>query len=267
MRGTEALDSPRPSPTPRIRLHVYLAQCGVGSRRACERLIAAGSVAVTGRPVTEQGSTVQPGTDTVRVSGREVHPERKIYLALNKPRDVLCTCHDPTGRRTFLQFVPRLGVRLYPVGRLDRNSEGLLIVTNDGALAEAVTHPRYQVVRRYLARVAAPLSGDQLRRLRLGVTSEGEQLRAERIVTVPAAEGPCYEVQLREGRKREIRRMFEVVGSPVLALKRTQIGPLELGTLRSGRWRYLAPREVDWLKRSAAQGAIPLADREKGQRQ
>jgi 23S rRNA pseudouridine2605 synthase len=200
---------------------------------------------------------MDPRRDRVQVDGRPVRPERLVHLVLNKPRDVLCTCHDPSGRRTFLKLLPDFGVRLYPVGRLDRNSEGLLIVTNDGALAQSLMHPGREVPRRYRVRVAAPLTLEQRRRIREGMVVDGERLQVDELEPLPE-EGPAtYAVVLHEGRNREIRRIFEALRVPVEALKRLQFGPLELGDLRSGRWRRLTPREVRALLRCGRPEGAP----------
>src|SRR5450759_2308052 len=166
--GSVALDSPKPSPN-KLRLHVWMAQCGAGSRRACESWIAAGRVAVNGKVVTQMGVTLDPHRDAVSLDGRPLRAERMVYLLLNKPHDVLCTCHDPEGRRTVLQYLPRNYGRLYPVGRLDRDSEGLLLITNDGALALAMTHPRYGIQKVYEVRAATPLPEDAAQRFRDGI--------------------------------------------------------------------------------------------------
>ncbi|MEI6148714.1 MAG: pseudouridine synthase [bacterium] len=234
--------SPRPSRTPNVRLQKYLAACGLGSRRACETLIADGQVTVNGRLVCQQGVCVDPDVDRIEVGGRSIGVERKLYLLLNKPRDVLCTSHDTHGRRTFLDFFPGMATRLFSVGRLDRASEGLLIVTNDGDLALALTHPRHEVPKTYHVRLNGLLSPEALSRLRQGILSEGQTLRAERVV-LRSSRDQDYEVILNEGRKRQIRRMVEAMGLKVLRLKRVAIGSLTIAGLRSGTWRHLSEAE------------------------
>ncbi len=239
------MDSPKPSPRPSLRLQHFLALGGVGSRRACEALIAAGRVAVDGEVVRRQGVCVFPDARGVTVDGRPVRPESPAVLILNKPPEVVCTARDPQGRRTCLDLLPPdLGRRLYPVGRLDRDSEGLLVVTNDGALAHALMHPRHNVEKQYLVWPLRPLTPEAERRLRQGVRSQGERLVLDELVRV----GDTYRVRLREGRNRHLRRMFAAVGAGVGRLKRIAIGPLALGSLRSGGWRYLEEGEIRALR-------------------
>lgn len=243
----------------------HLAACGLGSRRACEALIANGRVKVNGRLVAQQGQCIDPEVDTIQVDDRAIHLERKLYLLLNKPRDVLCTCHDTHQRRTFMDLLPGVKARVFPVGRLDRDSEGLLIVTNDGALALALTHPRHEVPKTYVVRLNAPLSADDLRRMRAGILSEGQQLRVVE-VSHDEADEATYRMILREGRKRQIRRMVEALGRRVLRLRRVAIGPLSLAGLRLGASRPMTARELDALwdaagGRSAAASQDTFDDR------
>jgi 23S rRNA pseudouridine2605 synthase len=225
----------------------------VASRRAAESLIAAGRVRVNGQPVTQPGSRVRPGVDRVEVDGRQIAPAApRVYYLLNKPRDVLCTARDPAGRRTVHDLVGPMPQRIFTIGRLDRNSEGLLLLTNDGALAEALTHPRHQVIKTYQVWLPAPLTAAQEQQLLAGLLSEGDRLRAVR-VRGRAREGDRYryEIDLAEGKNRQIRRMMEALGTRVHRLLRTALGPLSLGPLRRGAWRPLAPAEVDALRRAA----------------
>lgn len=239
------LDSLRPNPRPSLRLHKYLASCGVGSRRACEKLIEQGVVQVDGVVVSEQGVSIDPGTQTVRVAGRVVAPETKVYFLLNKPRDVLCTSRDPQGRRTFRDLLPELPERVYTVGRLDRDSEGLLLVTNDGDFAHALTHPRHQVTKKYRVWIERPLIPAEEKRLLDGVSSEGELLSVLEIRRVRSRDArACYEVFLAEGRNRHLRRLFAELGREVLRLQRTEIGSLKLGRLGRGMSRTLRATEV-----------------------
>ena len=246
------MDSLRPSPNSRIRLQKFLAQCGVASRRAGETLIAAGRVCVNGQPVTRQGICVDPRNDEVSVDGKLCRPRQEIHLLMNKPAGVLCTCRDPQGRRTFLDLLPAQHERLYPVGRLDLDSEGLLIVTNDGRLAHALAHPRHQVAKTYQVGVKGRLTDEQIRRMCLGVYSDGQWLKASGIGHLACADGAeWYSVELREGRKRQIRRMFEAFGLKVLHLRRTAIGDLYLQGLGPGQWRPLTRSELNTLFRNA----------------
>lgn len=247
---TVASGSPRPSRRRDVRLQKHLAACGIGSRRACETLIAAGRVKVNGEAVLRQGCCVDPDADRIEVDGRPVAVERRITLLLNKPRDVLCTCRDTHGRRTFLDFLPEVKTRLYPVGRLDRDSEGLLIVTNDGALAMALTHPRHEVPKTYHVRLSGTLSESDLERMRAGIVSEGERLRAETVTPLADRDGE-YRIVLREGRNRQIRRMVEATGLRVLGLRRVAIGNLTIKGLRVGQHRPLTAAERTGLFRLA----------------
>ncbi len=246
---------PRPSPRnePGTRLHKFLASAGCGSRRACERLIEAGRVSVDGATVREQGVRIEPGRQAVQLDGRPVKaPQARVTLLFNKPRDALCTARDPRGRRTVFDLLPPLPQRVFTVGRLDRNSEGLLLVTNDGALAQALAHPRYGVEKRYRAWTAAPLSPESQARLRRGVLSQGEHLTL-RGLEPSRRDGVRWrcEIRLGEGRNRHIRRMFEALGIPILRLQRVALGPLELGSLRAGAWRPLLE-----IERRALQEAV-----------
>ncbi len=245
--------SPKPSPTCNIRLQKHLAACGLGSRRACEVLIADGRVTVNGRVVSQQGTRVDPQLDRIAVNGRRVGVERKLYLLLNKPRDVLCTSHDTHGRRTFLDLIPHITTRLFTVGRLDRDSEGLLIVTNDGDLALALTHPRHEVPKTYHVRLNGLFSPDSILHMQEGILSEGQRLRAGSVVLQSGPDRE-YRIVLREGRKRQIRRMVEAEGLKVLSLKRVAIGELTIRGLRSGAWRHLSEEECKALMRQAGGG-------------
>ena len=236
---------PRPSPSNRVRLQKHLAACGIGSRRACEALIAEGRVTVNGAKVTQQGVCIDPQTADVRLDGRSLTVQRSRYWLVYKPRGVVATCHDPQGRRTVLDLLPPSGERLYPVGRLDRDSEGLLLLTNDGSLALRLLHPRHEIEKIYRVQTPTELSAATLDRARRGVTSEGELLRVAAIAAErPNRYGHVYRVALREGRKRQIRRIFAELGHAVTRLTRLAMGPLALDPLKTGEWRELTEREV-----------------------
>jgi len=229
-----------------VRLQKYLATCGVASRRASESYIADGRVSVNGSPIIQQGFCIDPESDTVEVDGNRVFPEQKLYFMLNKPVGVLCTCQDTHGRRTFLDFFPNCRERLYPVGRLDQDSEGLLIVTNDGALALHLTHPRHEVTKTYHVRLNAPLSEAARSQMLAGVASEGEVLRADSISPLPK-EQDAYRFILKEGRKRQIRRMVQALRLNVVTLQRVAVGSLNLGILPTGKARALSRSEIEIL--------------------
>lgn len=231
-------------PAKQPRLQKVLAERGVASRRAAEELIAAGRVKVAGRVVRELGTRVHPGA-RIEVDGRAVGaPERHRYLLLNKPRGVYSTARDERGRPTVTGLVGARE-RLYPVGRLDADSEGLLLLTNDGAWAEHVLHPRYGHEREYVADVVGEVTGDRVARLRRGVRLEEGVARAEDVRVIARTEaGGRIGVVVRTGWKRQVRRMFAAVGLRVTSLRRVRLGPLRLGSLRPGAWRELTRREI-----------------------
>ncbi|HEY7076380.1 MAG TPA: pseudouridine synthase [Solirubrobacteraceae bacterium] len=227
-----------------MRLAKYLAHAGVASRRAAERIVAEGRVAVDGEPVRDPARDVDDG-NAVAVDGRPVHTVATVVYVLNKPAGVVSTARDPQGRRTVVQLVPS-DQRLYPVGRLDADTTGLILLTNDGALAHRLTHPSFEVPRTYRATVERPpVREPALRALREGVALEDG-------CTAPAAVrrlGPDrLELTIHEGRKRQVRRMCEAVGHPVKALERVAFGPLRLGGLEPGEHRRLRPAEVERLR-------------------
>ena len=232
-----------------VRLQKVLAQAGVASRRAAERMIREGRVTVNGVVVTELGTRARPGTDRIAVDGRDVGcREHLVYLVLNKPAGYLSTARDTHGRPTVLDLVASRE-RLYPVGRLDADSEGLLLLTNDGSLAYAVTHPGHEVEKEYQVLVRGEPSRETIAHLRRGVEIEGgRSTPAEVAVLGPGHGGTWLRMTLREGRKRQIRRMSEAVGHPVIHLRRVRIGPVHLADLPPGRCRELSPTEVRALK-------------------
>ncbi len=232
-----------------MRLAKYLAHAGVASRRAAEDVVRAGRVRVAGETVTDPARAVAEGDD-VRVDGRRVAPESTLVVyALHKPAGVVSTAKDTHGRRTVVDLVKAPGgARLYPVGRLDADTTGLLLLTNDGDLAHHLTHPRHEVPKTYRAKVrGGPVSAEALARLRDGVElDDGRTLPAK----VRQLRPGLLELELREGRKRQVRRMLEAVGHPVKELTRVRFGPLTLGDLPAGGVRRLGPAEVDRLRRA-----------------
>jgi 23S rRNA pseudouridine2605 synthase len=233
------------------RVQRALARAGFGSRRACEELIAAGRVEVGGRPVT-LGDRVDPERDEVRVDGRRISVDPGMrYLALHKPRGVTTTMRDAHAERDLRGFLPK-GPRVFPVGRLDRDTEGLLLLTNDGDLAHRLAHPRHGVEKEYLVEVEGAPTSRQLGRLRRGIELEDGTARALQARSAGGSGGRGGVVLvLAEGRKREVRRMLEAVGLPVRRLVRTRVGPVRLGRLRPGELRELTPEEVRALYRVA----------------
>lgn len=224
---------------------------GVASLRAAEQMIAAGRVRVNGLLVTAPGSTASPG-DEITVDGRPVRPQdRHRYVLLNKPRGVVSTAHDERGRKTVLDLIDSVQ-RLFPVGRLDRDSEGLILLTNDGGLAARLTHPRYGVPKVYEVTVAGHAKEEHLRRLTEGVELEDGPARAIDVRVVGSSgSGAVLAVTMAEGRKREVRRMLSAVGLPVQRLRRVALGPLTLGGLPTGQSRDLTAAEVDLLRNAA----------------
>jgi len=194
------------------------------------------------------GTKINPAADRVEVDGKPVRGERKVYVAINKPAGVLCTSRDTHGRPRVMDLLPAGLPRLFTVGRLDLDTEGLLFLTNDGTFGLRLTHPRYKMPKTYLVEVNGQPTSDQIARLLKGVESEGETLRAEKVFQV-GPRGRYFELRLvlAEGRKRQIRRMLAAIGHPVRRLVRVAVGPIQLGELRSGQWRYLSHEEVDKL--------------------
>ncbi len=241
------------------RLHKVLAECGVASRRACERLIAEGAVEVNGIPVTRLPAWVDPVHDEIRVNGRRIRPpQRHVYVMLFKPRGVVCTNADEQGRRRAVDLVRHpSGARLFAVGRLDVDSSGLLLMTNDGEFANRLTHPRYHLSKVYDVTVRGEVSRKTIERLERGLWLGDRRGSADRThharlkVTKRDRERTRLRMELHEGRNRQIRRMMARVGHPVKRLRRVQIGPLKLKGLRVGEWREPTPAEMSALKRAA----------------
>ena len=232
----------------RVRLGKFLASAGVASRRAAEEVIRAGRVTVAGAVVTDPARDVGE-SDAVAVDGAPVGvTAARVVYAVNKPDGVVSTARDPQGRTTVVSLAPA-GVRLYPVGRLDIDTTGIILLTNDGELAHRLTHPRFEVPKTYRAVVArAPVRDRALRALREGVELDDGPSLPARVERVGAG---ALEITIREGRKRQVRRMCEAVGHPVRRLERVRFGPLELGSLPPGACRELAPEEISALRRAA----------------
>jgi 23S rRNA pseudouridine2605 synthase len=232
-----------------VRLQKVLAAAGVGSRRACEELIGAGRVEVDGEVVRRFGARVDPEQQIIRVDGKRIPASAGlVYIALNKPPGVVSTMSDDRGRRTIADLLGDRDERLFHVGRLDYDTEGLILLTNDGELAHRLAHPRYGVLKTYLAEVPGPLPRDLGRRLTTGVELEDGTVVADRFRVVDqAGSRVLVELTLHEGRKHVVRRMLAEVGHPVSRLVRTQVGPIGLGSLRSAATRRLSTAEVGEL--------------------
>ena len=235
-----------------VRLQKVLAAAGLGSRRACEQLIEEGRVEVDGKKVREQGLRVDPDRAVIKVDGlRIASAPDNVYLALNKPKGVVSTMSDPEGRPSLEQYVADRSVRLFNVGRLDADTEGLILLTNDGELAHRLAHPSFGVRKTYLAEVPGPIPRDVGRRLKAGVELEDGVVHADdfRLVST-VGNRAMVEVTLHEGRKHVVRRMLAEVGHPVSQLVRTQVGPISLGSLKPGKHRRLSLHEVGMLYKS-----------------
>lgn len=232
-----------------IRLQKVLSAAGIASRRASELLIDEGRVEVNGKVVTEQGMRVDPTRDHIRVDGSRIPPPRHHqYLVLNKPRGVVSTMEDPEGRPTLADYLPRTKERLYHVGRLDTDTEGLILLTNDGEFAHRMAHPSYEVPKTYLAEVVGLVDNKVLRRLEKGVTLDDGRVRPDRVKLVSRSDRKSLlTVTLHEGRNRIVRRMMDAVGHPVDRLARTAIGPVRLGQLPVGQTREITRDELGAL--------------------
>lgn len=232
------------------RLQKVMAHAGVASRRKCEEIILAGRVEVNDRLVNTLGVKVDPQHDVIKVDGREITKEKKVYLLLNKPKSVITSTEDPKGRRTVLQFITGVKERVYPVGRLDYDSEGLLLLSNDGDFMNAMTHPKHQVPKTYHATVKGVPKGDVLERLANGIQLEDgltAPAEVEYFDVAPDYSQAVIAITLYEGRNRQVRRMFEAVNFPVQRLRRVQIGDLTLQGVGRGKFRHLLPEEVKAL--------------------
>ncbi|HET7684488.1 MAG TPA: pseudouridine synthase [Marmoricola sp.] len=232
-----------------VRLQKLLAQSGVASRRKCEELMLAGEVEVDGEVVTRLGTKVDPATAVIRVSGRRLPPaSAHVYLVLNKPRGVVSTMSDPEGRQSLGDLVAQRPERLFHVGRLDTDTDGLILLTNDGDFAQRLAHPSYEVEKTYVAEVEGQVRPAVVRRLRAGETVDDRavDVRRARIVQATATRS-IVELVIHEGRNRIVRRLLEQVGHPVRRLTRTAIGPVGVGTLRTGELRDLTTAEVGEL--------------------
>jgi pseudouridine synthase len=231
------------------RLQKILSQAGIASRRASEKLMLEGRVSVNGTTVTELGTKADPARDDIRVDGSRIRKaERHVYLLMNKPRGYVTTRSDPHKRKTVLDLLEGVREYIYPVGRLDYDTEGLLILTNDGELAAKLTHPRHEVARVYEARVLGEPDEHDLSRLSKGITIEGRRTEPAEVVAL----GPGHlRITVREGRNRQVRKMCEAIGHPVDELRRVAIGPIRDPKLKVGQWRDLTKQEIERLRRAA----------------
>jgi len=234
------------------RLQKVISRAGIASRREAEKLITAGRVSVNGVVQRELGTKVDPERDIVAVDGKPIAAEKKVYILLNKPKGIVTTCADPQGRKTVLDLLGEVPARIYPVGRLDYNTEGLLLLTNDGELAHALTHPSRQIDKTYIAKVKGIPAEEKLDLLRMGIKLE-DGLTAPAKVNVVDVDREknvtTLEITIHEGKNRQIRRMCDAIGHPIKNLKRVRFAFLTLEGLRRGQFRYLSYGEVQKLKR------------------
>jgi 23S rRNA pseudouridine2605 synthase len=238
------------------RLQKILSQAGISSRRQAEKLIVEGRVTVNGAAVTALGTKADLERDHIKVDGRLIHaPKRLIYIALNKPNNTVTTMSDPQHRETVMELLHGVKERVYPVGRLDYHSEGLLLLTNDGEVANAIMASATHLPKTYVVKANGRLTPEQEQRFRDGIPLSGRRTMPAGLRLIREAQNPWYEVRLEEGRKNQIRLMFKHLGLLVEKLKRVRIGPLELGPLKPGEFRYLDPQEVDKLKRALTRRA------------
>jgi 23S rRNA pseudouridine2605 synthase len=234
-----------------MRLNKYIAQAGMASRRKADELIAAGRVKINDKVMKELGYDVKCG-DKVELSGSVIKPDKKlVYIMLNKPLGYVTTVADDKERLTVMDLVQDVGERLFPIGRLDYNTSGMLLMTNDGDMAYTLTHPKHMIYKTYRARVAGVLSSEKALKLARGVDIGGF-VTSKSIVTIEKnlERSTIVEIQIYEGKNRQIRKMFAVVGNKVMELQRTAIGDLKLGHLKEGHYRKLTPKEIDYLKNS-----------------
>jgi 23S rRNA pseudouridine2605 synthase len=231
-----------------VRLQKFLAEAGLASRRASERIITDGRVTINGTVASELGVKVDPAHDRVAVDGRAVKAKRKLYIALHKPPGYVCTRSDSQTRDKIGDLLPKEWTELFSVGRLDCQSEGLIFLTNDGDFCLKLTHPRYRIIRKYLARVEGRVTPEMLRKFTTGIWSEGEKLQAcgARLLSANNSASEV-ELELTEGKNREVRRMLASQELTVVRLQRIQIGPIKLGQLPQGKWRALTEPEIKSL--------------------
>ncbi|GIO30829.1 MULTISPECIES: pseudouridine synthase [Paenibacillus] len=239
------------------RLQKILAQAGIASRRKCEELILAGKVEVNGETVSVLGTKADPEQDIITVEGKPIRNETKIYVMLNKPKGVITSAKDPAGRKIVTDYVKGIKERIYPVGRLDYDTEGLLLLTNDGEFANMLTHPKHHVPKTYLATVEGIPHGSDLDKLRAGIQLEDGMTSPAEVeykdIDVDKNEA-VITITIHEGRNRQVRRMFDAISHKVIRLKRVSFGDLQLQNLKRGLYRHLTKNEVEALKNMAKSG-------------
>jgi 23S rRNA pseudouridine2605 synthase len=236
------------------RLQKIMAQAGVASRRKCEELILEGKVQVNGETVTELGTKADPAQDIITVSGKPIKNEKKVYIMLNKPKGVITSASDPEGRKIVSDYLKGIKERVYPIGRLDYDTEGLLLLTNDGEFANLLSHPKYHVPKTYLATVKGVPHGTELDKLRQGIMLEDGMTSPAEVEykdVDPDNKQSVISITIHEGRNRQVRRMFEAISHPVTRLKRISYGDLLLQNLKRGLYRHLTADEINQLMQMA----------------
>ncbi|MBU5345449.1 pseudouridine synthase [Paenibacillus lautus] len=236
------------------RLQKIMAQAGVASRRKCEELILEGKVQVNGETVTELGTKADPAQDIITVSGKPIKNEKKVYIMLNKPKGVITSASDPEGRKIVSDYLKGIKERVYPIGRLDYDTEGLLLLTNDGEFANLLSHPKYHVPKTYLATVKGVPHGSELDKLRQGIMLEDGMTSPAEVEykdVDPDNKQSVISITIHEGRNRQVRRMFEAISHPVTRLKRISYGDLLLQNLKRGLYRHLTADEINQLLQMA----------------
>lgn len=233
-----------------VRLQKYLAEAGVASRRKCEELIAQGKIEVNGQIVTVPGTKIN-GSEIIKVDGREIRQEqRKVYVLLNKPAGYISTAKDQFSRKTVLDLVSTVKERIYPVGRLDYDTSGLIMLTNDGELANQLTHPKHEMQKVYRVMIEGTMSEEEMATIKTGVTIEDYKTAPANVKIIDTSKkDSIIELSIHEGKNRQIRKMFDALGHTVLRLKRIAIGPLTIEGLEEGKWRYLSKKEIEVMKK------------------
>jgi 23S rRNA pseudouridine2605 synthase len=232
-----------------VRLQKYIADCGVASRRKAEEMILEGKVTINGVQITELGTKVDVKKDNVKVEDKLIKPvKEKVYIMLNKPTGHVTTVRDQFDRPTVIDLID-VEERVFPIGRLDYDTSGLLLLTNDGELTNKVTHPKFEVSKTYIAKVEGNITEEKLDKLRVGVKIEDYTTSPAVVEIINSNEkNSTVKISIHEGKNRQVRNMFDAIGHKVIRLKRISIGELELGTLREGKWRFLDEDEVNYLK-------------------
>lgn len=232
-----------------MRLQKYIAEAQVASRRKAEEMIGEGRVWVNGEKITELGTKVESDRDVVTVDGKEIHIcEKMVYIMLNKPEGCVTTVKDQFNRKSVMDYVKDVNERIYPVGRLDYDTSGLLIMTNDGELTYRLTHPKHNVVKTYIAEVDREPDKRDMEKFRKGIVIDGRKTAEAEIKIIEKGKKTVLEIRIREGRNRQVRKMCAAINCKVIKLKRISTGKLELGELEKGRYRYLTEEEVEYLK-------------------